>query len=140
MNLRVIWSGLGVLGLLGLVGWGLCHPHLVTGRGGTCLPVPTRLDIPPPGYIPLVVVTGGGDAGSCRVELESNAVHDMAQDLTTCVEGQITTGIDADWYRLSACEGPIDLELVLESDGAGSEYGPRSVSVRGSAGYSPGGV
>jgi hypothetical protein len=119
-----IWRLLLVVGGLALLGWiGFGAGSISCVQGQLCLPLPDETPPsphPPQAFLPLVL---SGDAEetpqgrACDVdEQEYNDVHTLAQPIDHCVNGQATTDLDMDWYQLEACQGPIDISLVLDGE------------------------
>jgi hypothetical protein len=119
MKMRLMWS-VGVLGIAGLILGLAAFGNVPCVQGQLCLPMPEKpADFPPRAFLPLVMRSGESDPPplTCEVvEKEYNDIHTLAQPIDHCVNGQATTDLDIDWYRLEACQGPLDLHLSLESE------------------------
>ncbi len=112
MKLRLLLS-IALLVLL-LVGLSLAS---APARCVLCLPLPPAPgpQYAPRAFLPLILAPGSPPApGVCEVvEQEPNDVHTQAQALDRCVSGAAYNDLDMDWYRLEACQGPVNLTLRL---------------------------
>lgn len=119
MKLRRIFYGIAILTLVGVGAWAR-QPRVQALGAGLCLPLPPQLaTLTHHAYFP--VIFRGDEAvpvTGCTVrEYEPNDLHTEAQALGYCVRGDASDPLDMDWYRLEACQGPVDVQVRLAGSG-----------------------
>jgi len=123
MKLRSILYGIAILLTVVGLGAGVRQPPQPVQALGTslCLPLPPQPStLTYHAYFP--VVFRGNEAvpvptGCTIEEHEPNDLHDQAQPLGHCVRGNASDPLDMDWYRIEACQGPLDVEIRLAGAG-----------------------